>query len=208
MKRAHDIFVNAMNDMDSAETLYNHIHDIANIPIKIDFILRWQWVQSVSAFDKLIHDLIRIGMIEIFQGKRQPTSKYNAFTIDMSTYNTMIGSHEKIVSLAIAQNILEQRIVLVQKQFSYQDPQKVADGLSYIWNEKNKWKIVADYLGMSDRDCKTQLNNISIRRNQIVHQSDYPDSMSEPQEIYIEDILEIKTFIKSLGVAIYNIVKL
>ena len=31
MKRAHDIFVNAMNDMDSAETLYNHIHDIGVI---------------------------------------------------------------------------------------------------------------------------------------------------------------------------------
>jgi len=41
-----------------------------------DDLLRSQVVYAVSAFDKLIHDLVRIGMVQIFSGARPATAKY------------------------------------------------------------------------------------------------------------------------------------
>ena len=39
-------------------------------------------------------------------------------------------------------------------KLSFQDPTKIADGLSYIWNEDQKWQRIALGLGMSDEDAK------------------------------------------------------
>lgn len=210
MKQSYINFLKLLKDMNDADTAYHHMQDIINAPIKIDFILRWQWVQSVSAFDKLIHDLVRIGMLEIFQKKRPSTRKYETFPIDMATYENFISTDDKLINIIQKQSMFEQIIINVNKKFSYENPQNVADGLSYIWAEEHKWQKIARYLNAPEKDCRIRLNNISMRRNQIVHQGDYPDNNMEmgPQEIYAEDIIEIKKFIEHLGDAIYNLVKL
>lgn len=207
MKRAHDGFLKMMKGMDIVAVIYHHTLTI-NAPIGLDFMLRWQWVQSVSALDKLIHDLIRAGMVEIFQGKRPKTKKYGNFSIDMDTYNELLGNKGAVDVSFLAQTIFEKRVIAVHKKNSYQDAEHIADGLACIWNEPHKWQVIADYLAMPEKNCKTKLNIICSRRNQIVHQCDCQDSTFEPQELFNEDIIDIKQFILNLGSAIYNCVKL
>ena len=51
------------------------------------------------------------------------------------------------------------------------------------------------------------LKNIVIRRNQIVHEGDYTDSLLMRQEIYEQDVKDVRSFITKLGNVIYNCVK-
>lgn len=61
-------------------------------------------------------------------------------------------------------------------------------------------------MGRSEEDVKTELKNISIRRNQIVHEGDYIASGFSRQTIEKVDTDEVINFIEQLGTAIYNLV--
>jgi hypothetical protein len=61
--------------------LYNHLISTVAIPEQFDDLLRSQIVNAVSAFDKLMHDLIRIGMVRMFENQRPSTSKYLSETV-------------------------------------------------------------------------------------------------------------------------------
>ena len=201
MLEAYRQFRQMMEDIENIAAIYDFM-ELQNSHIDLSDLLRWQYVQSVSAFDKLIHDLIRIGMIEIFQSKRAPTKKYIEFPINMGTYLMMVDSP------LFLEDILEQRLVLYYKQFAFQDPKKVADGLAYIWSAGDKWKEIAQEIGDSKESCVTRLRNISSRRNQIVHQGDYPDRWSDRQAIFKDDVVLVKEFMIALGKAIYTCVRL
>lgn len=82
----------------------------------------------------------------------------------------------------------------------------MADALSYIWNEGDKWLKISRMIGMDKNDCVTYLKNAVIRRNQIVHEGDYTDALSKRQEIYVQDVTDVKEFILKVGETIYNCV--
>lgn len=201
MLLAYKRFKELVNDTDNVETLYEYLAKTVKAPLDISDLLRWEWVQCISAFDKFIHDIVRIGILEIYQGQRMTTSKYNTFVIDMQTYNDM--KNDPLKELAI----LEQKITLKHSYLAFQDPGKVADALSYIWNENDKWRIIASRIGMNKNDCVTFLKNVVIRRNQIVHEGDYTDIYSKRQDIFEPDVKEVKAFILKIGEAIYNCIK-
>ncbi len=48
-------------------------------------ILRSQIVLSVSALDHYIHEITRVGMLEVFSGKRAPTNAYLKFPVSTNT---------------------------------------------------------------------------------------------------------------------------
>lgn len=199
MLQSHKRFVKLVQDTQNVETLYNYFeHSV--VPVDISDLLRWQWVQCISAFDKFVHDVVRVGMVEIFLENRTPTPKYNTFQIDIQTYGDMINN---IIDASL---IFERKIILKHGFLAFQDPSKVADALSYIWNENDKWGKISNLMGMSKDDCTTYLRNIVIRRNQIVHEGDYTDSLSRRQDIFLQDVIDIRNYILKLGQAIYDCV--
>lgn len=199
MLQSHKRFVKLVQDTQNVETLYNYFeHSV--VPVDISDLLRWQWVQCISAFDKFVHDVVRVGMVEIFLGNRTPTPKYNTFQIDIQTYGDMINN---IIDASL---IFERKIILKHGFLAFQDPSKVADALSYIWNENDKWGKISNLMGMSKDDCTTYLRNIVIRRNQIVHEGDYTDSLSRRQDIFLQDVIDIRDYILKLGQTIYDCV--
>lgn len=198
---AYKRFKMLIADTDNVEALYDYLENIVKIPMDISDLLRWQWVQYISAFDKFIHDIVRIGILEIYQGQRTITSKYNTFAIDMQTYSEIKNDPLKELS------ILEQRITLKHGYLAFQDPNKVSEALAYIWADRDKWGIIASQIGMNKNDCVTFLKNVVIRRNQIVHEGDYTDIYSKRQDIYEHDVKAVKMFILNVGEAIYNCVK-
>ena len=199
MLQSHKRFVKLVQDTQNVETLYNYF-DNSVVPVDISDLLRWQWVQCISAFDKFVHDVVRVGMVEIFLENRTPTPKYNTFQIDIQTYGDMINN---IIDASL---IFERKIILKHGFLAFQDPSKVADALSYIWNENDKWGKISNLMGMSKDDCTTYLRNIVIRRNQIVHEGDYTDSLSRRQDIFLQDVIDIRNYILKLGQAIYDCV--
>ena len=199
MLQSHKRFVKLVQDTQNVETLYNYFENSV-VPVDISDLLRWQWVQCISAFDKFVHDVVRVGMVEIFLENRTPTPKYNTFQIDIQTYGDMINN---IIDASL---IFDRKIILKHGFLAFQDPSKVADALSYIWNENDKWGKISNLMGMSKDDCTTYLRNIVIRRNQIVHEGDYTDSLSRRQDIFLQDVIDIRNYILKLGQAIYDCV--
>lgn len=76
MLNAKRLFHENIHQAKELGVLYDHLSQVMTIPNQFDDLLRSQIVNSISAFDKLMHDLIRIGMVEIFEGRRPSTSKY------------------------------------------------------------------------------------------------------------------------------------
>lgn len=200
MRNAYNRFKKLIDDTNNVDALYQYIKSVS-APIDTSDLLRWQWIQAVSALDKLIHDLVKIGMLEEFNGIRARTRQFENFQIDMKLY-TDIKENPLMASA-----YFEQKIILCNGYKSFQDPKKISEALSYIWNEKHKWKVIANLIGMEETDCTTKLNNIVIRRNQIAHEGDYADILSKRQEIFEADVIDVKAFVLNVGEAIYNSVK-
>jgi hypothetical protein len=72
MLSARSIFLNSLGQARNLSGLYDYLTAIVAIPFPFDDLLRAQVVYVLSAYDKLAHDLIRIGMVETYAGRRLP----------------------------------------------------------------------------------------------------------------------------------------
>ena len=62
-------------------------------------------------------------------------------------------------------------------------------------------------MGLDENYLRTKLKNISIRRNQIVHEGDYSNALLQRQAITHADTSDVVNFVFLLGTTIYNLVK-
>ena len=177
--------------------LYDHLVNNVAIPNAFDDLLRSQLVYAVSAFDKLVHDLVRIGMVQAFAGARRPTEKYLNEGIQLR--HLALLSPVSIPPPAVA---FEQIVREKLSTLSFQDPNKLADGLSFIWPETQKWHVLAGALGMSDDDARTTLRLIATRRNAIVHEADLDPVTHNKQTITKQEAEDATSFLRRLGTEI------
>lgn len=181
--------------------LYDYLVASVAVPQQFDDLLRSQLVYSVSAFDKLIHDLVRIGMVQSFMGVRTPTGKYLSEPVSMQVHNEMVQA-----TIPPKEHVFEQALFRKFKTISFQDPVKVADGLSYIWDESQKWQKIAALLGISDPAARTRLKLIADRRNAIVHEADIDPSTNTKFAIGKAESEGSLNFLEACGNAIANLV--
>ena len=167
--------------------------------MNFDDLLRAHLVYSVSAFDKLIHDLIKIGMLEIFSNRRPTTPKYLSEGISLEIYNKI-----SVATIPPKEFYFEAEISKKLSFMSFQDPNKVADGLSLIWGEPHKWQILSASMGVELSIAKTTLKTISARRNQIVHEADIDIATSKKYSIEKTETEDVANFILNCGKAIYD----
>ena len=192
MKYAKKLFYELINQKRVTAGIYEYLQN-NNIPLDSSDLLRWQWVLAVSALDKYVHDIVLKGMLDEFLGKRMRTSKYNTFALSMSAYLDIKASDTPEVTFA---NV----ITTSHSRLAFQDPDKVSDALSYIWEEQHKWHIVGSNMHpvISQDDLKVKLKNIVVRRNQIVHHGDclsteMPLSQQPITQIDTEDVIKFIT---------------
>lgn len=172
-------------------------------PIDLSDMLRWQLVYSVSALDKLIHQLIQFGMIEAFKGGRSKTTSFEKFPMTAEDHFLLLNSQHGAPEIEF-----ERIIVNKHKHLSFQDPDKINEGLALIWEEKQRWQKISFDLGFSDQDfVKKKLKTIVSRRNQIVHEADFDAVTHQKLEIVQSDIDDLVLFIYNLGHSIYDLVK-
>lgn len=199
MYRALNLFRDNIKKARELSSLYEYLESSTNS--FFEDLLRAEIVYSVSAFDKLIHDIIRIGMVEIFTGRRPPTPKYLAESFSLEVYNELISA-----TIPSKEYIFEQAIIRKLSIVSYQTPEKVAEGLSYIWDEKQKWQKIAQAMNMNDQTVKTTLKLIATRRNSIVHEADIDPSSNQKYSIAKDECQSITDFLGQCGEAIVNLV--
>jgi hypothetical protein len=215
MLTAHNQFLHNIKYIRELDSLYHSLKDTQNLPNDLSDLLRAELVYAVSALDKLVHELIKIGMIEAFNGNRPKTKAFERFTISAKTLDKIretIIERQNITSPPIPDDLpeywFEQEIVLKHKSNSYQDPQKIADGLSLIWEEPHKWQKISGAISSDEKNTKTQLEIIVARRNQIVHEADIDLQTGLRNIISDIDAKESVDFIEKIGAAIFDCVGL
>lgn len=200
MRNALAVFQNSLTEARNLNVLHDHIKNNLKLPFPVDDLLRSQIVYAVGAFDKLIHDLIRIGMVEIFMGNRVQTPKYLTEAFSLQT-------HAQIMAATIPppEFIFSQVVATKLGYLSFQDPKKVADGLALIWAENGKWDRIAIILGDTSANVQLQLKLISQRRNSIVHESDMDPLTNQKSPITANEATDICNFITRCGQAITSL---
>ncbi len=202
MQRAFDQFKDNMKYVKELDTLFLYLKETLHLPNDLTDLLRAEWVYSVSALDKLIHELIRIGMIEAFQGRRIRTSKFSSFGVKTDTLTSALT-----LTIPPPEYFFEQEIIERHKTNAFQAPEKIADALSLIWDEQYKWQKLSNSLGITQGDLTTTLKTIISRRNQIVHESDLDLISGARNSISKSEIDDVVLFIEKLSEEIFNVVK-
>lgn len=206
MQRAFDQFQDSLKLIRDLDALYVHLVNDLRLPNDLTDILRAEWVYSVSAFDKLIHELVRIGMINSFLGSRPKTATYLNFSISNDTHEK-INAASSPAAVPPKEYWFEQEIIQRHKHLSFQDPEKINPALSLIWDEPHKWQKIAGALALPEKDVVTKLKNIVTRRNQIAHESDIDIVTGLRITIVKNDIDDVINFIGSVGKSIFDLVK-
>lgn len=165
-------------------------------------LLRSEIVYGISAFDKLIHDLVKIGMLETYAGLRIETVQYKAFKISVETLSKIQNPSGSPPEFWFENEIKNQH-----KLLSFQEPKKVNDALNLISDTQYKWQVIATTLGKTESDTKTYLSNLVNRRNAIVHEADEDPLTGDKISITELDVKNDIDFILNLGKAIFDLVK-
>lgn len=201
MLNAQKVFLSNMRDADALTGIYDYLSRTVVAPMSFDDLLRSKIVYAVSAFDKFIHDLIRVGMVQTYTGKRTPTPKYLGVPIPLSTAQQLATT-----STPPPEVVFEQAIQSKLRTLSFQDPDKVADGLSYIWAENSKWQRIAAGIGIPEGTARTTLRLIAVRRNVIVHEADMDPITGSKLSITKTESDDIVSFLLKVGNEIYRLV--
>jgi len=150
--------------------------------------------------DKYIHDVVRIGIIKEYRGERPKTTKYNDFRVSL-------GWLDSTDNLLNAEIMLENEIIRQHGYIAFQSPKKIADALSYIWQENDKWGAISQNMPIyyTGHNIKIMLNNIIFRRNKIVHEGDSVDATLPfcKQTIEEKDVEDVVSFVKDLVKAMH-----
>jgi len=131
-------------------------------------ILRSQIVLSVSALDHYIHAVARVGMLEVFTGKRPPTGAYLKFPVSA---NTLMASNSGSSGIDLFEEEIRER----HSFLSFQQPDKVADAIR-LFSTCKLWEEVGIRMGSTPSEIKTRLQLIVDRRNKIAHEADLDPS--------------------------------
>lgn len=166
MRQAKIVFHSLMAQKNVTSTLYEYLSN-NRIPLDSSDLLRWQWVLAVSALDKYIHDIVAAGMVEQYINRRPTTPKFDAFQLSMKAISN-------ISSAPVPEFEFRNEVIRKNSYLAFQEPDKIADALSFIWNEPNKWVVISRNMAtfIDPTTLKTKLKNIVVRRNQIVHEGD------------------------------------
>lgn len=206
MKQAFDEFKENMKYVKELDTLFLHLRDTLHLPSDLSDLLRAEWVYSVSALDKLIHELIKLGMLEAFQGKRPKTKGFMNFSISLETHSSIVAASE--ISLPPSEYWFEQAIIQKHKALSFQHPDKIVEGLSLVWSEAHKWQYLANKMGEDEKKLIANLKTIIDRRNKIVHEADLSVLTGKRNSVEWEDVKVVIKLVENLSEEIYKAVKL
>ena len=198
-----DILQQFRDDIERVRTLgalYDILSQQITSALDLTDLLRSQIVMAVSALDHYIHEIARVGMLEVYGGKRPQTPAFLRFQVKMEA--TLQG----IAAGQGDNRWLDEEIRRNHGHLPFQHPDKIADAIR-LFSTCKLWDSVASELNLKVEVVKNQLQLILNRRNQIVHESDLdPSSPGNRWGISSSDSVKAINFIQDIGEAIYVVV--
>lgn len=197
-KNNFDRNLSYVNDIGS---IYDEVVRLApTLTTQASQLLRSQFVLLVSALDTYIHDIVRIGILQVYQGSR-PVSK-DLCRLSF-TYNDLSELEAQSPMMKIP--TFEQIIRRINSEDSYQSSKSIEYALRLI-GVTGIWSKLSSKLTMRPDDIKTKLDLIVRRRNQIAHESDYNPTTGGQRDINKDELDKTKSFILLLIDAIHCII--
>lgn len=181
--------------------LYDVLGQQTTPTLDLTDLLRSQIVMAVSALDHYVHEITRVGMLEVYGGKRPQTPAFLRFQV------TMDATLQGIVAGQGNDGWLDEEIQKKHGYLAFQHPDRIADAIR-LFSSCTLWISVALELNLDAEDLKTQLRLIIDRRNQIAHEADLDSRIPGGNRFAIApaDTERIIDFIQELGEAIYVVV--
>ena len=148
--------------------LYLALNQLATPVLDTTDLLRTQIVMAVSALDHYIHELTCLGMLEVFDGKRQSTDAFLRFQVTIEA--AMTG----LTGLS-GNTWFETEIRKRHGHLTFQHPDRIADAVRRF-SPCHLWPSVASQMGVTVQEVRGSLRLIVDRRNKIVHEADLDPS--------------------------------
>jgi len=214
MINAYNNFIERIKDIRNLENIYDqNIAQYSLLAETLSDILRFQLVYAVSAFDRFIHDIVRIGIVDSIKNQTQLTEKAKSFQI-MLTDVLLISETQSPMS--IQDNLIQlidKKIQERHSELAFQQPPKISEALSHIWHEEHKWQRITENMTIElqgntinkkEKYLKQTITLIINRRNQIVHEADIDLVTNQKRSIEKANINESVLIIEDLGNSIYK----
>lgn len=217
MINAITAFNACISDVQNMRIFYIYLKDHCKIPNDdLTDLLRSELVNIVSAMDRFIHEVVRIGIINTYLGISSQTDKCKTIPVSFATMNKVLECRlieKPTCNEEIADYWINKEIVSILKTMSFQKISKIKDALSYIWDVSYKIPAIISKMqyvfpGTTDNEKQRYLEEkidlIVSRRNQIVHEADYDISTLSKQAIDIDWLDDTILFIKEFTYSIYE----
>ena len=200
MQSAIDLFRISIARVRDLIAVHNSLKAQASSVLDLSDMLRAALVLAVSALDYYIHEVVRIGMLEIHRGQRPEPPAFSRFQISLGNARAGINAGQNIDSW------LEDEIRQRHSYKSFQQPEAIADAIRLI-SDKKLWEEVSTNMSRPAKDIKQQLNRIVDRRNKIAHEADIDPTLSIGNRWPIDELLvnEAVDFIEQVVESIHNI---
>lgn len=199
MKAAFERFRRNLSYVRHLGAIHNALEAQTTAVLDLSDILRAQLVMAVSALDHYVHEVVRLGMLEIYRGCRRKTPGYLQFSVTLQS----VG---EVLSVVGSDEWLDGEIRLRHGWQSFQKAERIADAIRLI-SDKPLWEEVAHHLGNTSQNVKQRLNLIVDRRNKIAHEADidptFPDSRWPIDAALVTQAVD---FLEQVAESIYRIV--
>ena len=116
-------------------SIYQALNAQTTEALDLSDLLRSEWVMAVSALDHYVHELVKLGMLEIYRGYRPQTDAFSQFQITLGSALQAVnspGNHEW----------LEDQIRARHSHLSFQTPDNIANAIRLI-SPESLWSEVA-----------------------------------------------------------------
>ena len=177
------------------------IHDVLKTQttgaLDISDILRSALVMAVSALDQYIHEIVRLGILEIYRGERN-------ITIPSLKFNVSLGSVRQCLINPSDVTWLDDEVRECHSWQSFEHPDRIADAIRLI-SDMSLWETVASDLGHDTDYIKQRIKLIVGRRNKIAHEADIDPSFPNTRwPIHDQMVIETITFIEQVVLNIHK----
>jgi hypothetical protein len=193
MQSAFDQFRISISRVRDLIAVHNSVKAISTPALDLSDILRAALVLSVSALDYYVHEVVRLGMLEVYNGSRPEPPAFSRFQV-------YLGSTRSL------DNLLEDEIRQRHSYKSFQQPDNIAEAIRLI-SDKKLWEEVGNVMDRSAKDIKQELSIIVDRRNKIAHEADINPAynLGDRWEINEEDVNDAVDFIEQVVESIHSI---
>ena len=196
-----DIFNDTWSRCGHIEGLYAFLAPRLTGALQPDELLRAEWVARVSALDLFVHELVAQNMLAVFDGSRTETDSFKKFMVPWETRNRIRNAGSAQDASAAFDLEVRSRLSVI----TYQDPEKIADGIRLI-SGIELWNEIALSQGANQANkaakakaLKATLSAIVGRRNKIAHEGDLQPALPRtPWPVSRTDVDDVKNYIQSL----------